>query len=137
MEFGAAPNKGRIMSYPSRSAVYFVGVAALLLAGCGGEAALDREADATLAQFHTTCLKRRLPIDTPEHSECVTALYQERQNQLARLRTVIAPVSSNTTNDVEVTSDGIMTNKASTTAPGVAPAPAKSYETDDKLLRGY
>jgi hypothetical protein len=64
---------------------------ALVASACTGEAALDRKAEAALAEYHTTCLKRRLAIDTPEHADCVAALYQERQAQLVRLRDVAAP----------------------------------------------
>ncbi len=64
---------------------------ALAASACTGEAALQRKAEATLAEYHTTCLKRRLAIDSPEHAECVAALHQEREAQLVRLRDIAAP----------------------------------------------
>jgi hypothetical protein len=69
---------------------------ALAASACTGEAALDRKAEAALAEYHTTCLKRRLAVDGPEHAKCVAELYQERQAQLVRLREVAAPAPAPT-----------------------------------------
>lgn len=110
--------------------------AAALIASCAEQMRFDRDADPALTEYRTTCLKRRLAIDTPEHSACVAALYQERQNQLARLRTLVAPTASPST-DVEASSEGGVTGKGSTASPGAPSSPARSYETNDNLRRGY
>ena len=77
-----------------RKTLFFLLAASTLVVGCAGQTKRDQEAETALAQYHTTCLKRRLPVDTPEHSRCVAALYLERQNQLTALRSLTASEGS-------------------------------------------
>lgn len=68
-------------------------LAALWLTACASDAALDPKTSSTLATYQTTCLKRGFAIDTPEHTECVAALYDNDQRRLARLRQIVAPAT--------------------------------------------
>lgn len=61
------------------------------LTACASEAKLDQRAETALAAHRTTCLKRGLAVDTPEHAKCVAALYEREQLERAYLRNVVTP----------------------------------------------
>ena len=72
--------------------ILFVFFTMIGISACAGIKALDRQQDATLDEYHTTCLKRGLAADTNAHLDCVIALYEAQGQHLARLRAITAPV---------------------------------------------
>lgn len=65
----------------------------LLITACGGVNSTERQRS-MLDEFHTTCLKSGLAVDTNEHIDCVVALYEARQRQQARLQSIVIPAKA-------------------------------------------
>ncbi len=52
---------------------------------------VDWYVEQQLAEHHTSCLSAERPAHSPGHTACVLSRYRERQQQLERLRSAVAP----------------------------------------------
>jgi hypothetical protein len=69
--------------------VAFVGL--LSLAGCIEMPSADRQLQLATLEFHSGCLYVTRPAYSKAHSDCVLALYEERQQEIGRLREKVMP----------------------------------------------
>lgn len=69
------------------------GLLALLTSACTGAKSIEQE-QSMLDEFHITCLKSGLAVNTSKHVDCVAALYEARQRQLARLQSIVTPAKA-------------------------------------------
>jgi hypothetical protein len=51
----------------------------------------DRQLQLATLEFHSGCLYPTRPAYSKAHSDCVLALYEERQHELARIRDKVMP----------------------------------------------
>jgi hypothetical protein len=52
---------------------------------------VDRQVQVQTLEFHTRCLSSASPAYSKAHSDCVLAHYEERQQELERLRDRVMP----------------------------------------------
>ena len=72
--------------------VVFAGLSSLLaLAGCVEMPSADRQLQLATLEFHSGCLYVTRPAYSKAHSDCVLALYEERQQEYARVRDKVMP----------------------------------------------
>ena len=60
----------------------------LITSACASHSARNARLEPDFDEDYTTCLKRGLAADTQEHTDCVIALHESRENQLSRLREI-------------------------------------------------
>lgn len=51
----------------------------------------DRQVEQQIAEHHASCLSAARPAHSPAHTDCVLSRRQERQRELERLRSAVAP----------------------------------------------